>query len=305
MVQKNVALKDWTTFKIGGPAKYFVKVSDKDGLLKAIQTAVKLKVPFFILGGGSNVLIADSGFDGLVIKLEEGAVEFDGNKIKVFSGNNWPRFVRQTVEAGFSGLEFGANIPGTVGGAIFGNAGAYGKGAGDFVESVEIIDASALACPPRILNQTQCGFAYRESIFKKNKNWIIIEVIFELEKDDRAPSKLVQIKNEYNTRCAKQPLDFSSAGCSFKNVIYHDGLGQFKNWAQNGKIPAAKFIEEAGLKGKKIGGAIVSDKHANFILNIGEATADDVVQLIDFVKKTVSDKFRVELEEEVQKVGFK
>lgn len=305
MVQKNVALKDWTTFKIGGPAKYFVKVSDKDGLLKAIQTAVKLKVPFFILGGGSNVLIADSGFDGLVIKLEEGAVEFDGNKIKVFSGNNWPRFVRQTVEAGFSGLEFGANIPGTVGGAIFGNAGAYGKGAGDFVESVEIIDASDLACPPRILNQTQCGFAYRESIFKKNKNWIIIEVIFELEKDDRAPSKLVQIKNEYNTRCAKQPLDFSSAGCSFKNVIYHDGLGQFKNWAQNGKIPAAKFIEEAGLKGKKIGGAIVSDKHANFILNIGEATADDVVQLIDFVKKTVSDKFRVELEEEVQKVGFK
>lgn len=302
--RENVPLKDYTTFRIGGPARYFVKVNNKDNLRQAVQTAVKLELPFFILGGGSNVLIADKGFDGLVIKLMEDDCEFEGNTIKVFAGNNWGRFVRQTVEAGFGGLEFGANIPGTVGGAVYGNAGAYGKSAGDFIEIVEIISVEDAHCTSCVLSQEQCAFAYRESVFKKHKDWIIAELTFQLEKDNRAAERLSQIQKEYNERCAKQPLDFPSAGCSFKNVIYNEEFSQFKEWEQNGKISAAKFIEEAGLKGVKIGRAMISDKHANFIVNAGGATAEEVLELINLVKTKVRDKFDVQLEEEVQLVGF-
>ncbi|MBI5077486.1 UDP-N-acetylmuramate dehydrogenase [Candidatus Falkowbacteria bacterium] len=302
--RENVALRDYTTFKIGGPAKFFVVVNNKANLFKALQAAKKFNLPFFILGGGSNVLIADRGFNGLVIKLQEGEVKFKGNQITVFAGNNWAGFVRKTIEAGFGGLEFGANIPGTVGGAVFGNAGAYGKGAGDFVESAEaiIVDDEVRL---KIFDKEECQFAYRESIFKKHKDWIIAELAFKLEKDEKAAEKLVQIQREYSERRAKQPLDFPSAGSSFKNVLYSDELSPFKEWQQYGKIPAARFIEEAGLKGAKIGGAMVSGKHANFVVNAGGASADDVARLIDLVKTKVREKFGVQLEEEVQLIGFR
>jgi len=296
-------LKKYTTFKIGGPAKFFVVVKNKAQLFKAVKAAVDLKIPFTILGGGSNVLIADKGIDGLVIKLEGGETEIKGGRIKVFAGNLLGGFVREAVKSGFAGLEFVANIPGTVGGAVFGNAGAYGHGVGDFVDEVEVIvvdDEVGL----KILTKEECGFAYRESIFKKNKNWIISEVTFALAKEAGGEEKLAEIDAEWKKRLCSQPLDLPSAGCSFKNLLYSDDLKRFEAWAVKGKLPAAKFIEEAGLKGKKIGGAMVSDKHANFILNFDNATADDVVQLISFVKTKVRDEFNVQLEEEVQYVGF-
>src|SRR3989339_70569 len=302
-VRADEPLKKYTTFKIGGPAKFFVVVKNKAQLFKAVKAAVDLKIPFTILGGGSNVLIADKGIDGLVIKLEGGETEIKGGRIKVFAGNLLGGFVREAVKSGFAGLEFAANIPGTVGGAVFGNAGAYGHGVGDFVDEVEVIvvdDEVGL----KILTKEECGFAYRESIFKKNKNWIISEVTFALAKEAGGEEKLAEIDAEWKKRLCSQPLDLPSAGCSFKNLLYSNDLNRFESWAVKGKLPAAKFIEEAGLKGAKIGGAMVSDKHANFILNFDNATADDVVQLISLVKTKVRDEFNVQLEEEVQCVGF-
>lgn len=307
-VAEGEALSNYTTFKIGGPAKFFVKVDSGEKLSKCVRAARELKLPFFILGGGSNVLISDKGFDGLAVKLEAGEIKIEDKGgyclASAFSGCNLSDFIKKTIGAGFGGLEFSANIPGTVGGAIFGNAGAYGKAVGDFVESVEIIDVGDAQCASRVLSQEQCAFAYRESVFKKNKDWIIAEITFKLEKDDKAAERLSQIQKEYNERCAKQPLDFPSAGCSFKNVLFAPDLARYETWVVKGKIPAARFIEEAGLKGQKIGGAMVSDKHANFILNVGGAKADDVIQLISLIKMKVRDEFGVQLQEEVQYVGF-
>lgn len=296
-------LKKYTTFKIGGPAKFFVVVNDKAHLFKAVKAAVDLHIPFIILGGGSNVLIADSGIDGLVIKLEPGEMEVRGGRVTVFAGNLLGQFIREAVKSGLGGLEFAANIPGTIGGAVYGNAGAYGKGVGDFVDEVEVIVVDG-EVGLKILNKEECEFAYRESIFKKNKNWIVSEVAFALEKDASGEEKLAQIDAEWKKRLCSQPLDLPSAGCSFKNILYTDELKKFEAWAVKGKLPAAKFIEEAGLKGQKIGGAMVSDKHANFILNFDSATADDVIQLISLVKTKVRDEFNVQLEEEVQYLGF-
>lgn len=302
-------LKKYTTFKIGGPAKFFVVVNNKAQLFKAVKAAVDLKIPFIILGGGSNVLVADKGIDGLVIKLENGETEVKGGRIKVFAGNLLGSFIREAVKSGYGDLEFAANIPGTVGGAVYGNAGAYGQGVGDFVDEVEVIVVDH-EVGLKVLAKEECGFAYRESIFKQNKNWIIAEVAFALLQDENGAEKLKQIDEEWKKRLDSQPLDLPSAGCSFKNILYSDELKKFESWAVKGlpaqasKLPAAKFIEEAGLKGKKIGGAMVSDKHANFILNFNNATADDVVQLISLVKTKVRDEFGVQLEEEVQCLGF-
>ncbi|MEK7511796.1 MAG: UDP-N-acetylmuramate dehydrogenase [Patescibacteria group bacterium] len=308
----NEPLRNYTTFKIGGPAKFFVKVNNAVDLQKALNAAMEFKLPFFILGGGSNVLVSDKGFDGLVIRLESAELAFEGNKVRVFGGNNWSDFVRKTIDNGLTGLEFGANIPGTVGGAIYGNAGAYGQGVGDYVFEIEIISydtrtvgtEQCSAPTVRVLSKNECVFGYRDSIFKKNKDWVIAEATFELKTDANSQEKFKKIKDEYEIRCASQPLNFPSAGCSFKNVVYNEELAKFKEWEVKGKLPAARFIEEADLKGMKIGGAMVSDKHANFIINFNNAKADDVVQLISLVKTRVRNEFGVQLEEEIQYIGF-
>ncbi len=339
-VKENENLSKYTTFKIGGPAKFFIEVNNKSDLFKTLKAVHELKLPFFILGGGSNVLVSDKGFDGVVIHLTEGDIEYFGGGAKVFAGNDWRKFTRSVIEKGLSGLEFGANIPGTVGGAVYGNAGAYGQGAGDFVDRVEVIvgvgdfvDPSSVmvgagdfvdpssamvgaeyhsAQKPKanneitlkVLTKEECNFEYRESIFKKNKNWIISEVIFKLMPDEKSAEKLKQIDEEWNKRLCSQPLDLPSAGCSFKNILYTPELEKFKEWEIKGKLPVAKFIEDLDLKGYKIGGAMVSDKHANFILNFNNASADDVMQLISLVKSKVRTNFNIQLEEEVQYLGF-
>ncbi|SRR6056297_1612725 len=304
-IQENKPLKDYTTFKIGGPARYFVEVTNKPDLLRALRACRELDLPFYILGGGSNVLVADDGFNGLIIKLGSGEVEFLGGGARVFAGNNWMKFVRKTVEKGLTGLEFGANIPGSVGGAIYGNAGAYGQGVGDFIESVEVIVLDKKEINLKVLSAEECVFSYRHSLFKENKNWIIAEAVFKLSPSEKAEEKLKQINQEWRERQEKQPLNKPSAGCSFKNVPAPDDLGKIpRNWVIKGKIPAARLIEEVQMKGVSLGGAKVSDKHANFIVNHDQATADDVVQLISMIKSKVRVRYNLQLEEEVQYVGF-
>lgn len=304
-VIENEPLKNHTSFRVGGPAKYFVKVANKAQLLAALKAARANALPFFILGGGTNILVSDRGFDGLVIKTVPGAYEIKGNSVVAFAGTILTQVIRESIKHNLSGLEFAGNIPGTIGGGVRGNCGAYGKGVGDFVKQVEVICLDENEISLKVFDRAQCEFAYRDSVFKKNENWVVAEVVLEMIPLDQAEESLQKIDEEWKSRCAKQPLDVPSAGCTFKNIIF-DGQDheKYSGWQANGKLAAAKFIEEADLKGMKIGGAMISDKHANFIVNFDNATADDIIQLISLVKTRLRNQFGVQFEEEIQYVGF-
>lgn len=304
-ILENESMAKHTTFKVGGPAQYYVEVNNKADLHKVLAVAKELKLPFFIFGGGSNILVSDKGIKGLVIKLTEGEIDITNNQIKVFSGNNLKRMILKSIEKGLSGLEFAANIPGTVGGGVRGNAGVFGKGLGDYVKEVEALNVSGDEVSLEIFSKEECGFDYRHSMFKERPELIIAEIEFELTKSENDIAKrLKDIENELEERRKKQPYELPSAGCAFKNVVFQPEYSDLANWQIYGKIPAAKLIEQAGLKGKKIGGAQISKKHANFIVNYDKASADDIIKLIELVKKEVKENFGVELEEEVQKIGF-
>jgi len=280
-------LKNYTTFRIGGPAKYFFKAKSKKDLIKAIQAAKELNLPFFILGGGSNVLFSDKGFKGLVIKVQSSKIESKEaeNKNKIIyieSGVKLSHLVKLSLKNSLTGLEWAAGIPGTIGGAIRGNTGAFGGSMSDIVKSVEVLHLPELKIKNYELKD--CKFSYKENIFKKNKNLIILSCTLELKKGDK---KEIEEKIKYflDYREKNHPLDFFSAGCIFKNP---------------GKKSAGELIEKCGLKGKKIGDAQISEKHANFIVNLGKAHSEDVLKLINLIKKEVKKKFGIELKKEIR-----
>lgn len=289
-IKKNVLLKDYTTFKIGGPAKYFFVAKNKKDLIKAILMAKKIGLPFFILGGGSNLLVSDKGFKGLVIKVKS-QIRQPADKIKnnkIFAETSIPlaALVNKTVENNLTWLEWAAGIPGTVGGAIRGNAGAFGKSMKNIVKEVEVYDTKNGKI--KILKNKNCKFNYRDSIFKKKKNLIILSATLQLKKGNKKEIKK-KIKKNLEQRNKTQPLNFPSAGSIFKNP---------KGFS------AGELIEKCGLKGKKIGKIEISKKHANFIVNLGGGRTKDVKKLIKLIKKEVKNKFDVELEEEIQYLGF-
>ncbi len=257
--QKNVLLKNYTTFKIGGPAKYFCFAKNKEGLIEAVKWAKEKNLPFFILGGGSNLLVSDKGYEGLVIKYQNPKLAEYVNK----------------------GLEWAAGIPGTVAGAIRGNAGAFEGEMKDVVKEVEVFDAKTQKI--KIFKNKDCQFSYRNSVFKKNPNLIILSAKIRSSRGN--PKKIQQYLNYRKERHPQEP----SAGSVFKNLF---------------DVPAAKLIAECGLKGKRIGGAQISEKHPNFIINLGNAKSSDVLKLINLVKRKVKNKFGKKLEEEIQYLGF-
>ena len=306
-IKENIPLKWYTTFKIGGLAKYFFVAKNKEDLKKAILWAKKREIPFFIFGGGSNVLFSDEGFDGLVIKLSNTQYEIRNTKVTAEAGVPLQKLVLETAKKGLSGLENLAGIPGTLGGAIWGNAGAFGREIGDLVEEVKILKIENCKLQIAKLKKKDCKFGYRDSIFKKRKNWIILEATLKLKKGKRKEIE-EKIKEVLKLRKEKQPLEFPSAGSVFKNVpiekVPKKIQEKFKEKIKNGFLPAGALIEAANLKGYQIGGAKISEKHANFIVNVGKAKANDVMQLIEKIKKEVKKKFRVQLEEEIGLVGF-
>jgi len=251
-------LKNQTTFGIGGKAQFFFVAKTKENLIKAVKLAKKLKLPFFILGGGSNLLVSDRGFDGLVIKF----------------GQPLSGYVSK-------GLEWAAGIPGTVQGAVYGNASAFEKSMKDVVKSVEVFDAKTEKI--KIFKNKDCRFSYRNSIFKNKKNLIILSVKIKPGKSDWKKIK------EYLAYRKQRHPQLPSAGSVFKNI---------------GEIPAAILIHQAGLTGKRIGNAQISEKHSNFIVNLGAASAKDVKKLINLAKKSVKNKFKINLEEEICYLGF-
>jgi len=303
-IKKNVSLSEFTTIKIGGPADYFFIAENKNGLIKAISYAKGHDLPFFILGGGSNVLFSDKGFRGLVIKIFNTKYYILDTKITAEAGTLLRHIVEAAAENSLAGLEWAAGIPGTIGGAIYGNTGAFGSAIGDSIKNVEVFNAGSGETAN--FSKADCLFLNKETIFKKKKGLIIISAVFNSERGDKNEIQK-KIKENINYRAKSHPLDFPSAGCAFKNQISNlksqkliNEFPELKQFNEKGVIPASYLIDKCGLKGKKIGGAQISEKHANFIINLGNAKATDVLELINLSKQEVKNKFGVELEEEIQ-----
>ena len=305
-IQKNIKLADCTTFKIGGPARFFAEIDNEEDLIEALKYAQDNNLNFFILGGGSNILVSDKGFDGIIIKIINSKFKILDSGLECDAGVSLCQIVSESANNGLAGLEWAAGIPGTIGGAIRGNARAFGKCMGAVIESVKAFDADTL----KIIgyNNKECEFTYWGSIFKKNSNLIILSAKIKSKKGDR--EKIQQeIKNIISKRMAMQPREISPGSFFLNPVVTSEKLRKEFEMEKNtkckgGKIPAGWLIEEAGFKGKKIGGAMVSKKHANFIINTGNATAEDVIILAGLIKQQVRDKLGVELQEEVQFIGF-
>jgi UDP-N-acetylmuramate dehydrogenase len=301
--REKIPLKEYTTFKIGGPARYFFVAKNKEDLKNAILWAKKKKLSFFILGGGSNVLFSDNGFNGLVIKMQNTKYKIRNTKIVAGAGVLLQKLVFKTAKKRLSGLENLAGIPGTLGGAIWGNAGAFKREIGDLVEEVRVLDVGTSKLEVKKLKKEDCKFGYRNSIFKRRKNWIILEATLKLERGKKKEIK-EKIKEFLKLRKEKQPLEFPSAGSIFKNVpiekVSKKIREKFKEKIKNGFLPAGALIDAARLKGLQIGGAKISEKQANFILNVKNAKAKDVFALIEKIKRDIKKKFGVKLKEEIK-----
>ena len=326
-VRENVPLVPYSTFKLGGPARYFFIAKTSQDIVKAAQAAKAAGGAIFLLAGGSNLLIADSGIDALVVKAENKQINVETRHasslpdihVKAEGGTVWMDFVNFTRERGLSGVEWGAGIPGTVGGAVRGNAGAFGQSVHQIIDSVEALDTETARV--KNLSNKECDFSYRESIFKKQKNLIILSASFSLVKGEKEAIAR-QMQKHLDYRAKTQPC-LPSAGCTFKNIIVDEETKQklretidtdeLEQKIRGGpshkggasKIGSAFLIDKAGLKGYRIGGVKVSEEHANFIVKIDDAArADHVVQLISYIKQQVRDQFGIQLQEEVQYAGF-
>ncbi len=288
-VEEDVRLSRLCSFRIGGPARLLVSARSEKELADAVRTAREADVPCFVLGRGSNVLFADGGFNGLIVTLDGDFKDFviERDSAVVHSGAAVPiaGLARKAAEAGLAGLEFGAGIPGSLGGALAMNAGAYGGQASDVTREVRCFDPES----GQYLNLQgdELDFGYRESAFRK-RNLVVVSCTLQLTQEN--PETLrARIADILDRRRKNQPLTCPSAGSVFKNPA-----GVPNGWS------AGRLIEEAGAKGWRQGGAMVSEKHANFIVNTGGATADDVVALIERIRKRVLEQFGVWLVPEVR-----
>lgn len=307
-IKKKVLLAPQTTFKIGGEAEFFAEVGNDDEIIQAVEYAKENNLKIFVLGGGSNVLISDKGFDGLVIKIKNSAIKINDCEIECEAGVRLMDLVNFAVKNGLVGLEWAAGIPGTVGGAVRGNAGAFGGEMKDLIVEIKFLDASKKPFEMSVCNNGECKFNYRSSVIKDSTNLILVSAKFKLKKRINEESEKL-VAEIIAKRFQKQPSN-PSAGSFFKNPIITEPkiIEKFEHdmemKMQGRKLPAGWFIDDLGFKGKKIGGAQVSEKHANFIINTGEASAEDIIILSSFLKQKVRDNYGVQLEEEVSRIGF-
>jgi len=279
----NEPLAQYTTFRIGGEADYFVEPLDVDDVINIIKYADEHDIPYYVMGNGSNILISDEGIRGIVINLETAFnyLKHENNLIISGAGVKIARFVDFCIQNDYAGVEMLAGIPATVGGALVMNAGAYGGETADNVYEVKVIKNGKV----KVLSKEECGFRYRNSALK---NTVVLEASFRLtpgnkEEISAKRKELIVHRNQ------AQPVEIPNAGCVFKNP-------------KDNK--AAILIDQCGLKGTKSGGAMVSTKHANFIVNYDKATAHDVIELVKIIRQTVREKTGIELEMEVKLIGF-
>ena len=287
-IKRNEILAKHCSFRIGGPAKFFVAVKSREQLRETLNFVKEKNLAFFVLGGGSNVLFKDEGYNGLIIKILNTKCQIKGSKIVIGAGKVFSQLIKQSIKEGLIGLEWGTGIPGTVGGAIACNCGAYGHSFSEFVISVSTIDKEGNI--KKYLNK-DCGFDYRSSRFKRNQTQEIIwEAELKLKKGNQEESE--KIAKEILARRQERIPSLPSAGSIFKNIV----IDKLEN---REKISAGYLIEQCGLKGKQIGGAQISEKHANFIVNLGQAKAKEVKELMNLIKERVKEKFGLDLEKEI------
>ena len=283
----NEPMSKHSTFKLGGPADCFIKIDNIDDLKEILEFVNKNKIPLTVLGNGSNILVLDSGIKGITIciKFEKLEIQESQEEVKIIvgSGNKISKLARECLEKGISGLEELSGIPGTIGGAIKMNAGAHGKEMKDIVKKVKCIDYNGNI---KEFTNREMKFGYRKSILKK-ENYIVLEVEMLLQKGNRQEIK-EKIDKYSKYRKEKQPIEFPSAGSTFK---------------RGDNFITAALIDKAGLKGYSIGGAEVSTKHSGFIINKGNATAEDVIKLIKYVEEEVYKKFDKKIELEIEIIG--
>lgn len=286
-VLENEPMSKHTTFRVGGKARYFVYPKNEIGLMRLLELTKEHNIQTKIVGKGSNLLVSDDDFDGMMINLDRhfNEVIFEENKVSVYAGQSIIFVAHEAMKRGLSGLEFASGIPGTVGGACFMNAGAYKSELKDVIDAVWVLkDGNCVWMKPE-----ECEFGYRTSIFKQNPSWIILAVRFNLTKKDSTEIKEL-MDSRRQRRMDSQPLNKPSAGSVFKNP-------------EGGA--AWKLIDDTGLRGYMIGGAKVSEKHSNFIVNESNAKAQDILDLIEFIQKSVYDKFNVSLKTEVECFNWK
>ena len=326
-ILENEPMNKHTSFKVGGPARFFAKAESIEDLKAAMTLAREKGLPYFILGNGTNLLVSDKGFDGVVITLagEFSAIEDLGNgAFKVGAAVPLGRFARTTLKQGYAGIHKLAGIPGTLGGAIYMNAGAYGQEIGNSCTAVTVLDSEGNI---RELVASECGFGYRRSVFQKklkteipgqagddkdyaensgqagdDKDYAaILSAKFQLEQASAQGKSVEDLEAELAEcmakRKASQPLNMPNAGSTFKRL----DTGAADTPTQ---IAPGYYIEQTGLKGFRIGGAEVSTLHANFIVNAGGATAKDILELSEHVQNKVAEKFGIELKREIILLGF-
>lgn len=284
--KETVDIATLTTYRTGGIAKLVVHPLNEKKLLLLLKTLKKEKIKFKVLGNGSNTLFSDDFYDGVIIKLDSlNEVKFTRNKVFVEAGASLIRVANMAVKKSLSGLEFATGIPGTIGGAIYMNAGAYKRDMGYIVESIKVITPKF-----EIITMTnrELNFHYRTSFLQQNKGYICISAILKLQKGDKKEMQEI-VKDRMQRRMESQPLEYPSAGSVFRNP---EGLF------------AGKLIEDLGYKGLQKGGAKISEKHANFIINYNHATSKDIKDLIDFIKEEVKEKYNVDLKVEQEFVNW-
>ena len=319
--KENVPLAKFTNYKIGGPARFFFEAKTEADVRWAVAEAKMRKLPCFILGGGTNLLISDAGIDGLVLKINIGGVSAKGNLVTAGAGVTMEKLTVFAAKNLLAGFDWAGGLPGTLGGAIRGNAGCFGGEIKDTVKSVRSFNMKTMRLVTR--NAVQCRFGYRTSIFKKRPGEIILEATFRMKKGVRKKISAT-LRGEKSWRNAHHPLERPSAGSVFKNVplshIFRPQSASYRNAVKNltvryrgssfsvktdpvPVIAAAKLIGESGLAGTRRGGAMVSPKHTNFIVNTGGATARDILFLIKLAQERVYRKFGIRLEPEIQIVA--
>lgn len=287
-VKKNEPLANHTTIKIGGPADIFIEPSSVDNLKKVMEVVSNHHLQWRAIGRGSNLLVSDQGIEGVVIKLGSGLdqMAINENELTVGGGHSLVSLSTLISKKGYTGLEFASGIPGSVGGAVYMNAGAHGSDISNILKKAHVLFEDGTM---EWLSKEEMEFTYRTSVLQKKRPGIVIEAVFILSEGDKA-AIVSQMQKNKDYRKDTQPWNFPCAGSIFRNPL--------PNYA-------GKLIEIAGLKGHSIGGAKISEMHGNFIVNAGNATAGDVLSLIQFVKDTIYNLYEIKMETEVEIIGRK
>jgi UDP-N-acetylmuramate dehydrogenase len=297
-------LAQYTRFGIGGPASLFCDTPNSQSFVRALRTVRESGLPHVVIGGGTNLIVSDDGFQGIVLRFTGSHIECKGVVLHVEAGAILQDVVDRSVSSGLKGMETMTGIPGYLGAAIYGNAGAYGHSIQERVESVLFTDGNRTM----VFGNEECRFRYRESIFKTRKDWVILSA--ELRFSEADISELTETAQKIRTiRDDKYPPTMKCAGSIFKNLLLSELPASAArdvpaSVVREGKVPSAWFLEQIGAKGMRLGDIQVADYHANLIYNRGAGTAADLVAIIENLKQRVLERFGFSLEEEVQYVGF-